>query len=200
MKFTVRDLVKLQWPLLGALLLIALATLPAWWSSKEVELAQRQRDEANSRKLRTEQRLLQVRTEEQELRERAQIFQQMQQSGITGDERRLEWTELLVDIQRQLRIPGINYEFGIRKPLENGSNPEYSYFTSPMRIQLRLLHEEDLLRFLQHLQQEATALVLIRGCTLTPLASRGIGSDELAQLAAECDLRWITVRKSPASS
>ncbi len=200
MKFTARDLVKLQWPLLGALLLLLLAALPAWWSSTDVERAQRERDEASSRKQRTEQRLLQVRTEEEELRERARIFQQMQQAGITGDERRLEWTELLDEIQRQLRIPGITYEFGIRKPLENGGSPEYSYFASPMRVQLRLLHEEDLVRFLDRLQREAKALVLIRGCTLTPLAGRGIGNDDIAQLAAECDLRWITVRKSPAST
>lgn len=200
MNFTARDLGKLQWPLLGALLLVLLAAVPAWWSSKEVALAQRQRDEANSRKQRTEQRLLQVRTEEEELRERAQIFQQMQQAGITGDERRLEWTELLDEIQGQLRIPGINYEFGARKPLDNGGNQEYGYFASPMRIQLRLLHEEDLLRFLDRLQQEAKAFVLVRGCALAPAAENVVASDGPPLLAAECDLRWITIRKSPAKS
>lgn len=200
MKFTTRDLVKLQWPLLGALLLIALGSFAAWWSSNDAVLAQRQRDQASSRMLQIEQRLRQVRTEEQELRDRGAIFQRLQQSGIAGEERRLEWTELLDDIQRQLRIPGINYEFGIRKPLDNGGNPQYSYFASPMRIQLHLLHEEDLLRFLSRLQQEAKALVLIRNCTLAPPPGRGIGSDEPAHLVAECELRWITVRQSAGAS
>ncbi|KAB2928176.1 MAG: hypothetical protein F9K30_01765 [Dechloromonas sp.] len=200
MKFTTRDLVKLQWPLLGALLLIALGSFAAWWSSNDAVFAQRQRDQASSRMLQIEQRLRQVRTEEQELRDRGAIFQRLQQSGIAGEERRLEWTELLDDIQRQLRIPGINYEFGIRKPLDNGGNPQYSYFASPMRIQLHLLHEEDLLRFLSRLQQEAKALVLIRNCTLAPPPGRGIGSDEPAHLVGECELRWITVRQSAGAS
>jgi type II secretory pathway component PulJ len=198
MKFTTRDLIKLQWPLLGALVLIALGSFAAWRSSNDALLAQRQRDQANGRMLQIEQRLRQVRTEEQELRDRAAIFQRMRQSGVTGEERRLEWTELLDDIQRQLRIPGINYEFGVRKPLDNGGNPQFSYFASPMRIQLHLLHEEDLLRFLRRLQQEAKALLLIRNCTLASPPGRRIGNsnDEPARLVAECELRWISVRQT----
>lgn len=192
MNFTRRDLVKLQWPLLGALALLVLAALPAWWSHHEVIAEARERDAAAERKQRLEQRLRQVRTEEQELKERALSFQRLQQSGIAGAERRLEWTELLQELQQQLRIPGLVYEFGVRKPLDGDGGP-YTYFASPMRMQLRLVHEEDLLRFLARLQREAQALVLIRSCTLAPLASRGIGSDDLAQLSAECDLRWVTV-------
>lgn len=192
MTFTGRDLVKLQWPLLGALALTVLAAVPAWWSRNDIASAQRQHDEAVASKQRVEQRLRQVRTEEQELKERAQIFQRLQQSGIAGAERRLEWTELLRDLQQQLRIPGLNYEFGVRKPLDNESGA-YAYFASPMRMQLRLVHEEDLLRFLDRLQREAKALVLIRSCTLAPLAERAVGSNDLAQLGAECELRWVTV-------
>jgi hypothetical protein len=198
MNFTTRDLGKLQWPLLGALLMIALAILPVIWSSNQVASARSERNEAERRKTASEQRLLKVRTEEQELRERAALYQRMQLAGITGNEQRLEWTELIEKIQQQMRIPGINYEFGIRKPLNDGGAPEQGYFVSPMRIQMRLLHEEDLLNFLRRLQQEAKALILIRNCTLTPLANRPVGSTDLAQLNGECELRWITVRP-PAS-
>lgn len=198
MNFTTRDLGKLQWPLLGTLLMIVLAILPAMWSSNQVAAARSERDEAERRKISSEQRLLKVRTEEQELRERAALYQRMQLAGIIGNEQRLEWTELIEKIQQQLRIPGINYEFGIRKPLDDGGSPEHGYFVSPMRIQMRLLHEEDLLNFLRRLQHEAKALILIRSCTLTPLAIRPVGSTDLAQLSGECELRWITVRP-PAS-
>lgn len=191
MTLTGRDLGKLRWPLLGALLLLVLAILPARWSHLQVAGAQRERDAAAAGKQRVEQRLRQVRTEEQELKERALLFQRLQQSGIAGAERRLEWTELLHSLQTQLRLPGLNYEFGVRKPLEAAGGGEYAYFASPMRLQLRLVHEEDLLRFLDRLQQEAKALVLIRSCTLAPLA--GHGSADLAQLGAECELRWVTV-------
>lgn len=196
MNFTAHDLGKLQWPLLGALLMMALAILPAWWSDDNLARAQRERDTAERGRTAAEQRLRQVRTEEQELRGRAALYQHMQRTGITGNEQRLEWTELIEDIRQQMRIPAVNYEFGVRKPLDKDGAPEHGFFASPMRIQLRLLHEEDLLNFLRRLQREARALVLIRNCTLSPLANPAIGSTDLARLNAECDLRWITIRPS----
>ncbi|MDR0775688.1 MAG: hypothetical protein LBE81_03495 [Azonexus sp.] len=191
MTLTRRDLDKLLWPLLGGLALLLLAAGSAWWSYGDWQGAQRERDAAATRKQRIEQHLGQARGEEQELKERARLFQELQQSGIAGPERRLEWIELLRDLQHRLRIPGLNYEFGPRQPLyQNGS--DFVYFASPVRLQLRLVHEEDLLRILASLQSEAKALVLIRQCTLAPLDNRGAGND-LAQLSAECELSWVTI-------
>jgi len=196
MKFTRRDLVKLKWPLVGALLLLVVAGLLAWWSQQDAQQAERQRNAAETGKTRIEQRLRQARTEEQELKERARTFQQMQNSGMSGDEKRLDWTELLREIQRNMRLPGMNYEFGAQTPLEKGSDMGYVYFVSPMRLQLRLLHEEDLLKFLVRLQREAKALVLVRSCKLSPLPNSGQERAALAQLNAECELQWVTIRRS----
>lgn len=193
MNLTRRDLDKLLWPLLGALALLLLAAVPTWWSLGDRQTAQRERDAAAARKQHIEQRLGQARTEEQELKERARQFQDLWQSGIAGPERRLEWIELLRDLQHRLRIPGLNYEFGPRQPLSSNGG-DYTHFASPVRLQLRLVHEEDLLRLLISLQHEAKALVLIRQCTLAPLDN---ANGDLAQLSAECDLRWITVDRPP---
>lgn len=196
MKFTRRDLVKLKWPLVGALLLLVIAGLLAWWSQQDAQQAERQRNAAETSKTRIEQRLRQARTEEQELKERARIFQQMQNSGMSGEEKRLDWTELLREIQRNMRLPGMSYEFGAQTPLEKGSDMGYVYFVSPMRLQLRLPHEEDLLKFLARLQKEAKALVLVRSCKLSPLPHSGEERAALAQLNAECELQWVTIRRS----
>jgi len=196
MKFTQRDLVKLKWPLVGALLLLVIAGLLAWWSQQDAQKAEQQRNSAENSKNQIEQRLRQVRTEEQELKQRAQIFQQMQKSGIAGEEKRLDWTEMLRAIQSDIRLPAMTYEFGAQIPLENMTGQDYAYFASPMRLQLRLLHEEDLLNFLARLQKEAKALVLIRSCKLSPLPSSGEVREVLPQLSAECELQWITVRRS----
>ncbi len=196
MKFTRRDLVKLKWPLVGALLLLVIAGLLAWWSRQDAQKAEQQRNAAENSRNQIEQRLRQVRTEEQELKKRAQIFQQMQKSGIAGEEKRLDWTEMLRAIQSDIRLPAMTYEFGAQIPLENMTGQDYAYFASPMRLQLRLLHEEDLLNFLARLQKEAKALVLIRSCKLSPLPNSGEAREMLPQLSAECDLQWITVRRS----
>lgn len=193
MRLTTRDIGKLQWPLIGTLLMGCLAILPAWWSNAHVVRAEAERNAAEQRKTTAEQRLRQVRTEEQELRERAARYLQMQRAGVTGREQRLEWTELIERLRQELGLPGVRYEFGIRKPLDQGGSPEYDYFASPMRMQMRLVHEEDLLHFLRRLQTEAPALVMVSSCTLKPLPA-ATGSPDIASLGAECDLRWITAQ------
>lgn len=196
MTFTQRDLVKLQLPLIGALLLLVIAGLLAWWSLLDAQKAEQQRNVAENSKNQIEQRLRQVRTEEQEIKERAQLFQQLQKAGITGEEKRLDWTEMLRDIQSEMRLPGMTYEFGAQIPLDNAATLDYAYFASPMRLQLRLLHEADLLNFLARLQKEAKALVLIRRCKLSLQPGTAEVREALPQLSAECELQWITVRRS----
>lgn len=195
MKWAKRDLVKLRLPLLGTAILLVLSSLIAWWSIREADQAMRERNVAAASKSQIEHRLRQVRTEEQELKERAHVFQQLQSAGITGEEKRLDWTEMLRQIQAEIRIPGMSYEFGIQKALDTVDGAAYAYFASPMRLQLRLLHEEDLLNFLFRVQKEAKALVLVRNCKLSPVAGSGDGRG-VGQLAAECELQWITLRRS----
>ena len=186
MKFERRDLTKLQWYALLALVAIAIAVAAGFWSNVGAGKARVERDAAAVRKAQTEQRLSQVRTEEQEIKERTQQFQQMEQAGVTGPEKRLDWTELLRDLQRQLRLPGMTYEFGPQLALETGPAAGYAYHSSQLKIQLRLLHEEDLLNFIARLQREAKAMVLVRNFKMSRLPPGN--SADGAQLLAECSM------------
>ena len=196
MTFSHKDFTKLQIPLLSMVVMLLIAGLLVWWSMGLAEKSKRENVAANASKNQVDQRLRQVRTEEQELKEKAQIFQQMQNSGMAGEEKRLDWTEMLRNTQREMRLPGMTYEFGAQIPLDTVEGAAFAYFTSPMRLQLRLLHEQDLLNFLNRIQKEASALVLVRSCKLSPLARSNDARDGLAQLGAECELQWVTVRRS----
>jgi hypothetical protein len=176
--------------------MLLIAGLLIWWSMGLAEKSKRENVAANASKNQVDQRLRQVRTEEQELKEKAQIFQQMQNSGMAGEEKRLDWTEMLRNTQREMRLPGMTYEFGAQIPIDTVEGAAFAYFTSPMRLQLRLLHEQDLLNFLNRIQKEASALVLVRSCKLSPLTRSNDARDGLAQLGAECELQWVTVRRS----
>ena len=196
MTFSQKDFTKLQIPLLSMVVMLLIAGLLVWWSMGLAEKSKRENVAANASKNQVDQRLRQVRTEEQELKEKAQIFQQLQNSGMAGEEKRLDWTEMLRNTQREMRLPGMTYEFGAQIPLDTVEGAAFAYFTSPMRLQLRLLHEQDLLNFLNRIQKEASALVLVRSCKLSPLARSNDARDGLAQLGAECELQWVTVRRS----
>jgi hypothetical protein len=196
MTFSQKDFTKLQIPLLSMVVMLLIAGLLVWWSMGLAEKSKRENVAANASKNQVDQRLRQVRTEEQELKEKAQIFQQMQNSGMAGEEKRLDWTEMLRNTQREMRLPGMTYEFGAQIPIDTVEGAAFAYFTSPMRLQLRLLHEQDLLNFLNRIQKEASALVLVRSCKLSPLTRSNDARDGLAQLGAECELQWVTVRRS----
>jgi len=197
MKLESRDLKKTGWVALLAAILIALAVAAGLWTSAGARKAQGEHDAAAARKAEVERRLARVRTEEQEIKARTQQFQQMEQAGIIGQEKRLDWTELLRDLQHQLRLPGMSYEFGPQVPLETTTDTGYAYHSSQLKIQLRLLHEEDLLNFINRLQREAKAMILVRGCKLirSPAANSASG----AQLNAECTMEWITLRRATGS-
>jgi type II secretory pathway pseudopilin PulG len=196
MKLTRRDLPKLWLPLVAALALIGIASLLAWATHLDADKAERERNAATSAKNQIEQRLRQVRTEEQEIKERTQRLQQLQDAGITGEERRLDWMETLRDAHHELAIPGMNYEFGAQTSLDTSDDSMQAWFSSPLRLQLRLLHEEDLLRLLARIQKDAKALVIVRSCKLSPLPRQPDGRDTMAQFGAECEMQWLTVRQS----
>ena len=196
MKLTARDSSKIAWIALLVALLIGLAIAAGLWSTGGTGKARAERDAAAARKLEIEKRLGRVRTEEQEIKARTQQFQQMELAGMIGQEKRLEWTELLRDLQHRLRLPGMNYEFGPQVPLESVAGADYAYHSSQLKIQLRVLHEEDLLNFVGQLQKEAKALVVLRGCKLSRLPGANPAARDAAQLIGECTMEWITLRRA----
>lgn len=193
MKFESGDLQKIQWVALLAAVLLALAVAIGLRLGSDTRKAQAERDAAAGRKTEIERRLAQVRTEEQEIKARTQEYHLMEAAGIIGPEQRLDWTELLRDLQQQLRLPGMSYEFGPQMALEAKPEAAYGFHSSQLRIQLRLLHEEDLLNFIARVQREAKALVILRHCKVSrlPMAAAGLSP---ARLAAECAMEWVTVR------
>jgi hypothetical protein len=188
-----RDLVRLRLPLLGFFCSLSLAGALLAWSESLRWHAEQARDTARSSKNRIEQRLNQANGEAQNLAERAAVFRQMQETGILGEEKRLEWTEMLLALQRRLRLPGLHYEFAAQTPLDTGNCSARHCYSSLLLLQLRLLHEADLLDLLAHIEREAKALVVLQGCRLQPLKQ----STETARLNAECRMQWITLRLGP---
>lgn len=197
MTLTRRDLRKLALPLAAMLVLLLVAGLLAWNTQSDATLAERERNAAIAARNQIDQRLRQVRNEEQEIKERAHLLQRLQSAGIAGEEHRLDWMELLRDTQRDLRLPGMKYEFGAQTTLDGGKLAPDGWYASPLRIQFRLLHEGDLLNFLARIQKNASALVLVRACKLGPLPGQPDARAAMAQLGAECEIQWLTVRRPP---
>lgn len=200
MNWSRNDFRKLGLPLAVMLALFVIAFLLGNAAHQDALKAEHERNTAATAKNQIEQRLRQVRTEEMDIKERTQILQRLQHSGITGEEKRLEWMEMLRDTQRDLRLPGMKYEFGARTTLDGNGGANIGWYSSPLKIQFRLLHEEDLLNALARIQKNAQALVIVRACKLAPLAVQGEGRSSMALLGAECDMQWLTVHQPSGKS
>ena len=188
-----KDLRKLAWPMAVLAGLVGTGAALAWWSQGLEKQARQEFEEATALYQQTETRLRQVRTEEQEIKDKSALFLRLTRDGIIGEEKRLDWTELLRDIQHQLRLPQMRYEFAPQRPLEPGSSGEYAFYASLMRLHLDLVHEEDLLGFLAAVQARAKAMVAVRSCAVARIAE-GAPSHGSAQLSADCELDSITAR------
>lgn len=195
MKATGRDLVKLRRPLLGALASIVLAGGLIVWSNDKLRGAQLEHDGEQARRKLVEQRLQQADGEARDLSSRAGIFRRLQESGVIGEESRLEWVEMLQAIRRDLHLPDLHYEFSGQTPLDNANRSGHAYFSSRLQLQLRQVHEEDLLKVLTRIEREARALVLLHSCHL----GRSPGTEEFSLLQAECEMSWITIQLARAS-
>jgi hypothetical protein len=62
-----------------------------------------------------------------------------------------------------------------------------------MRVDLALLHEEDLLRFLSDLRNSGNAYYSPRRCTLSRTGQAATGTAIMPRLRAECDIDLITL-------
>jgi hypothetical protein len=196
-KLEARDLRKL-WPALAALALgIALGATAAWYSQGALREARAEFTAARAERNGFDAKLRRARGEEAEIRDKAALYNRLEERGLTGGERRLEWVELLNDIRIRLRLIEMDYEFAPRRALSAAPgepNAPAALYASGMKLEMRLLHEEDLTRFLEELRRLAPALILARRCAIER-RPHAMEADALRDglLRADCLLDWITL-------
>lgn len=189
------DLLRLRWPVLSAVVLAAAGAQLVWLA--EVGHQRRREDlrRVEEEYRRGHDRLLQAERDEGQIRETIGRFRALEARGVVGPEQRLEWIERLRAARERLALPALDYELRPRRPLvPAGANAErggadtdtgYRLTASTMHVKAGLVHEEDLLRLLDALGAEPSAIVRPAWCRITQAGGAG--------LSAECELEWITV-------
>ena len=127
-------------------------------------------------------------------------YQQLQKRGFAGDEQRINWLDALRVTNQQADLFGVDYDIGTQKPYPFAAslNPgQVQLRESVMKLRFRLLHEEDLLRFLDLLSRQGAGIYAVDQCSLKRLDTRGVIRYQ-PNLAAECELAWITASVAPA--
>lgn len=128
-------------------------------------------------------------------------YEDLQRRGVVGEEQRINWIDALRLANIQADLFGIDYQIGVQEPYQYAEQMDpggLKLRQSSMKLRFTLLHEGDLLRFLQILEEERAGLFTVNQCTITRLATVGSSPRYQPNLAAECDLTWITVSEESA--
>jgi hypothetical protein len=196
MKFALADLPRIQVSLFAAVLMIAVGAAAAHFSLNLTKIAQLARNAATAERNEFEGKLKQVRDEENEIRQKSSLFSNLQARGVIGDEQRLDWVELLKDIRAKRRLLDLDYEISPQRPLDANPGNGLAFYASTMKLQLKLLHEEDLTRLLDDLHRQARALIQVKSCNVTRLPHGSAEQNGLANLQADCQIDWLTLHEA----
>ncbi len=193
--FSREELQKLAAPALVALALLGAGIALIWSTGETLRGARQQLAAAQSERMRNGERLARIAEEEREVKEKIAVYQQLKQLNILGEERRLEWADAMTRIRAQRELLDMRYRVERQKLLVSlpGKPANVDFYASTMKLELALLHEDDLLRFLADLRNSGNAYYAVKKCALSRTGSAATGSGLVPRLRAECDIDLITV-------
>jgi len=165
------------------------------------------RERSEQRLERQQQQLKEARTRLQQSGDEKAIivrylgeFRQLQRIGFVGDEQRINWLDALRIANQQTGLFGVDYQIGAQRPYDRANELQpgsLALMQSVMKLRFRLLHEEDLLRFLGALSRQGAGIFSIDQCNVQRISASDVTRFQ-PNLAAECELSWITVKASAA--
>lgn len=189
------ELKKLAAPASAALALLVIGAALIWSTGESLRAAKQQLGAAQAERMQNGERLARIAEEEREVKEKIEVYQQLKQFNILGEERRLEWADAMTRIRAQRELLDMRYRVERQKLLVSlpGKPANVDFYASTMRVELALLHEEDLLRFLADLRDSGNAYYAVKKCAITRTGSAATGASIMPRLRAECDIDLITV-------
>lgn len=135
--------------------------------------------------------------EEREIRDRMVDYRKLLDRGVIGDEQRLEWVDRIGEIKTARKLFDVKYTIDAQRAVEYpgiAGAGDVEFMASAMKLEISLLHEEDLFRFLDDLRRAISAHVVIKSCTLSR-SERAVSERGLApRLQATCEIDLVTIR------
>lgn len=176
---------------------LALAGAAALIRSTQNLLAQESRQLVATRAERqqAQQRLARIAQEEREVRDHIELYRRLQGLNIIGEERRLDWVDAMARIRVQRELLDLRYQVDRQKVLKSipGKAASVDVRASTMTVELALLHEGDLLRFLEDLRASGNAYYSVQRCAISRIGQEAAGAATAPRLRASCQIDLITI-------
>lgn len=195
MNFSADELKRLALPLLACLALLGAGAGLVVWTQGEERAATREQAAVRMERAQARDRLTRIAEEERDVKEKMEVYLQLKSLGIIGGERRLEWADAMARIRTQRELPDLRYRVERQRLLNSvaGKPANVEFYASSMKVELALLHEGDLMRFLSDLRESGNAYYAVKSCKLARTGPATGGAGLAPRLRAECEIDLITI-------
>jgi type II secretory pathway pseudopilin PulG len=199
MKLEKQDWQKLQTTLIilvvVVIVVLALIVLAQNYSNQQEQAMQKQQSLLNSAR----QRYQSSGIEKETLVEYLPRYQALINKGFVGEERRLDWVSDLRAQHKNYKLFSIKYSIGLQEPYKPSFSANvggFAFNRSIMKLDLDMLHEEDILQLTEAIGKKNGEVFMLRDCEITRLNAAGALSNQLTpNLHAKCELDWLTLRE-----
>lgn len=131
-----------------------------------------------------------------------ETYRDLEKTGFAGEEQRINWLDALRNANTRAELFGVSYQIGIQHPYPNAAEFDAGSIAlqeSIMELDMRLMHEGDLLRFFDELRAQKVGLFDVKECALIR-TDRAENLRNSAYLNAKCNLSWITARPNATAT
>lgn len=200
MKIGRDDLKQLRGPLALAAVLFALGATCLVVSDRYLDAAKEIRDATRLSRVAAQERMLRVSEEEREIRDNLVFYDQMRERGMVSEQNRIELIESIARIKNNRKLFEIKYRIEAQRGLDYPgivAAGAGDFTVSRMKLDMLLLHENDLLDFLADLQAARKGYVSVRQCTVTRIERGAPPAPTSMQprLRAECQVDLVGVKR-----
>ena len=193
MSFSKDDLPFLKVSLGAFALSIALAAGMITYSDSYLEQSKNARADAQKQLTDARAQLISAQGDQENMSSYSLEYLALQDQKVIGAEQRLDWMEGMEKLRRQGIVLDFKYTIAPQQGYAPSPSVEAGNFQlnrSDMTMQIDLLHEEQLLKFIAALRSQMQGWFMLDGCTLT----RTSPGSEASQLKADCKGGWFTMK------
>jgi hypothetical protein len=202
MKLRAKDLKWLRLPMATCLVLLLAAVGSYLAAGEYLQATKKLAATTSAQRMEVQSRLARATEEEREIKANLQQYQALAARGMVGEEKRLDWVDTITAIKNERRMFNVSYTIEPQHALDYPgftAGGDADFMVSRVRMEIQLLHEEDLLNFIDDLAKRGKSYLSVRSCDVLR-TERGTGGTTLApRLRATCVFDLITIRhKKPA--
>jgi len=195
MNFSAEEFRKLAGPLAILVALWAAGGSLIYWMQQEQRSAAQQLAGASTERGQAVERLTRIAEEEKEVKDKLEVYRRLKSLHILGEEQRLEWADSMARIRNSRELLDLHYNVGRQRLLVSapGKPANVDFYASTMKVDIALLHEGDLLGFLNDLRESGNAFYAVKRCLITRTGIAATGTSIVPRLRADCDIDLITI-------